>query len=60
MTDNAEKKSDDCMMKCPDCSHQMNVCRSQGSVPLGILFARAVGNSCADNRIRKKIVREPK
>jgi ribosomal protein S27E len=29
MTDNTEKKSDDCLMKCPDCSHQMNVCRSR-------------------------------
>jgi transposase-like protein len=29
MTDNAEKKSNDCMMKCPDCSHEMNVCRTR-------------------------------
>jgi ribosomal protein S27E len=29
MTENTEKKSDDCLMKCPDCNHQMNVCRSR-------------------------------
>jgi ribosomal protein S27E len=29
MSGNTEKTSDKCIMKCPDCSHQMNVCQSR-------------------------------
>jgi ribosomal protein S27E len=29
MSGSTEKTSDECIMKCPDCSHQMNVCKSR-------------------------------
>ncbi len=29
MTDETEKKTNDCVMKCPECSQQINVCRSR-------------------------------
>ena len=29
MKEKSDKKSDDCMMRCPDCNHKMNVCRSR-------------------------------
>ncbi len=29
MKDENEKKNRECMMRCPDCNHKMNVCRSR-------------------------------
>jgi ribosomal protein S27E len=59
MPSNTEKTSDKCIMKCPDCSHQMNVCQSRIR-PAGDPVCPGCGAILVPNSESEKIPGEPK
>jgi hypothetical protein len=59
MPGSKENTSDKCIMKCPDCSHQMNVCKSRIK-PAGDPVCPGCGAILVPITESEKILREPK